>query len=131
YLNFGSNNNLICLGSADAGRWTTAANASEAVITEAETKGGAYIINTGSPFDDYGTATSVPSNAEVLLAFKFKNDVLLNGGNWSELPMNAFYNPRVWQAQGNVLTTNQLENYYKTDGTSQTWPAVGTVTTFS
>jgi hypothetical protein len=131
YLELGENNNLICLGSANANRWTTAANAAEAVIAEAEAGGGAYIINTGNPLDDYSTATSVPSNAEVLLAFKFKNDVLFDGGNWNNLPMNAFYNCRVWEAQGNVLTTNQLENYYKTDGTNQTWPNVSTTAAFS
>jgi hypothetical protein len=131
YLELGENNNLICLGSANANRWTTAANAAEAVIAEAEAGGGAYIINTGNPLDDYSTATSVPSNAEVLLAFKFKNDVLFDNGNWNNLPMNAFYNCRVWEAQGNVLTTNQLENYYKTDGANQTWPNVSTTAAFS
>jgi starch-binding outer membrane protein, SusD/RagB family len=131
YLELGENSNLLCLGSANANRWTIAANAAEAVITEAEAGGGAYIINTGNPLDDYSTATSVPSNAEVLLAFKFRNDVLFDAGNWNNLPMNAFYNCRVWEAQGNVLTTNQLENYYKTDGTNQTWPGVGTTVAFS
>jgi len=131
YLESGEKSNLICLGSADANRWTIAANAAEAVITEAEAGGGAYIINTGNPLDDYSTATSVPANAEVLLAFKFRNDVLFDAGNWNNLPMNAFYNCRVWEAQGNVLTTNQLENYYKTDGTNQTWPGVGTTVSFS
>jgi hypothetical protein len=131
YLDFGGNNNLICLGNADAGRWTTAAYAADALITEAETNGGLSIINTGNPLDDYGTATSVPSNNEVILAFKFKNDVLFDGGNWNNLPMNAFYNSRVWEAQGNVLTTNQLENYYKADGSNQSWPAVGSTVSFS
>jgi hypothetical protein len=131
YLAMGENNNLICLGNADASRWTTAANAAEALITEAETKGGVAIINTGNPLDDYGTATSVPSNAEVILAFKFKNDVLFDAGNWSNLPMNAFYNSRVWEAQGNVLTTGQLENYYKADGANQTWPDANTTAAFS
>lgn len=131
YLDLGANNNLICLGNADANRWTTAANAAEAVIAEAEAGGGAYIINTGNPLDDYSTATSVPSNPEVLLAFKFKNDVLFDGGNWNNLPMNAFYNCRVWEAQGNVLTTNLLEYYYKEDGASQTWPDAGTTATFA
>ncbi|MBN9381120.1 MAG: RagB/SusD family nutrient uptake outer membrane protein [Chitinophagaceae bacterium] len=131
YLDMGANNKLICLGSADAARWSTAAAASEAVITEAETNGGASIINTGNPLDDYGTATSLPSNPEVLLAYKFRNTTLFDGGNWNNLPMNAFYNTRVWEAQGNVLTTNYLANYYNADGTDQTWPAVGTVTPFS
>ena len=131
YLEMGANNNLICLGSADAGRWATAAAAADAVITEAETKGGIAIINTGNPLDDYGTATGVPANKEVILAFKFKNDVLFDGGNWNNLPMNAFYNCRVWEAQSNVLMTNHLESYYKADGSNQTWPAAGTVTAFS
>lgn len=131
YLDMGSNNNLICLGNADPTRWATAAAASEAVITEAETNGGNSIINTGNPLDDYGNATSLPSNPEVILAFKFRNTTLFDGGNWNNLPMNAFYNCRVWEAQGNVLTSNMLENYYKADGTNQTWPALDVVTPFS
>lgn len=131
YLDFGENNNLICLGSYDANRWNAAVAAAEAVITEAETNGGASIINTGNPLDDYGTATSVPGNPEVLLAYKFENTYSGAGDNWSELPMNAFYNPRFWQATANVLTTNHLENYYKADGSDQTWPGIGTVAPFS
>ena len=34
YLDLGANNNLICLGNADAGRWQTAVTAAEAVIKE-------------------------------------------------------------------------------------------------
>ncbi|HEY4789554.1 MAG TPA: RagB/SusD family nutrient uptake outer membrane protein [Bacteroidales bacterium] len=123
YLDFGSNNNLICLGNADPSRWNDAAAANDAVITEAETNGGAQIINTGSPLDDYGNATSTPGNPEVLLAFK--------GDNTSFATMNTFYNVHNWQAYGNMLTTNYLENYYKTDGTDQTWPNATTVTPFS
>ncbi|HWI93212.1 MAG TPA: RagB/SusD family nutrient uptake outer membrane protein [Flavisolibacter sp.] len=131
YLDLGSNNNLLCFGNVDANRWALAAAASEALITEAETNGGNTIINTGNPLDDYGNATSLPSNPEVILAFKFRNTTLFDGGNWNNLPMNAFYNCRVWEAQGNVLTTNMLENYYKADGTNQTWPTLDVVTAFS
>lgn len=131
YLDFGANNNLICLGNVDANRWQTAATAADALINEAEGAAGLEIINTGSPLDDYGTATSTPGNKEVILAYKFINTA---GGtdNWQELPMNAFYNPRYfWQAQCNVLTTGFLENYYKQDGTSQVWPVAGTSTPFN
>jgi hypothetical protein len=131
YLPMGSKNNLICFGSADATRWATAVAASEAEIKEAEANGGLHIINTGNPADDYGTATGVPGNAEIILAFKNINTTLFDAGNWNNLPMNAFYNTRVWEAQGNVLTTNQLQNYYKTDGTDQSWPVVGAVTAFT
>jgi hypothetical protein len=131
YLSLGASDNLICLGTVDATRWQTALTASEAEITEATTNGGLTIINTGNPAADYGTATGVPSNAEVILAWKNIDQTLFDPGNWNNLPMNAFYNTRVWEAQGNVLMTNQLDNYYKSDGTNQTWPAVGVVTPFT
>ncbi|WEK33573.1 MAG: RagB/SusD family nutrient uptake outer membrane protein [Candidatus Pseudobacter hemicellulosilyticus] len=130
YLAFPGHEDLICLGTHDASLWDAAMKAAEAVITEAETNGGHHILNTGNPLDDYGNATSLPANAEVLLAFKFINGTLFDSGNWNNLPMNAFYNSRVWEAQGNVLTTNHLENYYKADGTDQDWPATA-ATAFS
>ncbi|RFM32924.1 RagB/SusD family nutrient uptake outer membrane protein [Chitinophaga silvisoli] len=117
YLDLGANNNLICLGNADAGRWQTAVTAAEAVIKEAENNGGIKIINTGNPLDDYGTATSTPANAEIILAFKYDA-----GGS----SMNTFYNMHNWQAYGNGLTTSYLENYYKADGTDQVWPSSST-----
>lgn len=131
YLSLGANSNLICFGSADPTRWQTALAASEAEITEATTNGGLHIINTGNPADDYGTATGVPGNAEVILAWKNIDNTLFDAGNWNNLLMNAFYNDRVWEAQGNVLMTNQLANYYRADGTDQTWPATGQVEPFS
>lgn len=115
YLDFGANNGLICLGNSDPARWQQAALAAEAGIKEAELNGGAKIINTGNPLDDYGTATSMPSNAEVLLAFKSES------GN-----LNTFFNMHNWQAYGNGLTTNYLEFYYKADGTNQVWPTSST-----
>lgn len=115
YLDMGANNGLICLGNSDPARWQQAATAAEAGIQEAETNGAAKIINTGNPLDDYGTATSTPSNAEVLLAFKYQTG-----------SMNTFYNPHNWQAYGNGLTTNYLEFYYKADGGNQSWPTAST-----
>lgn len=132
YLDFGSGNNLICFGTYNANRWKLAADAADAVITEAETNGGHSIINTGNPLDDYGTATSTPGNKEVLLAFKFVNTYGGGGDGWSELPMNAFYNPRYhWQATANVLITNFLENYYTQTGTDQDWADLGEVRPFT
>lgn len=130
YLNIGENNNLICLGNYDANRWNIAATAAEAEITEAETNGGATIINTGNPIDDYGTATSVPGNSEVLLAYKPVNTTG-DGSGWNTWQMIAFYNPHFNEATANVLTTSHLEDYYKQDGSNQTWPGVGAVTAFS
>ncbi|MFT3855905.1 MAG: RagB/SusD family nutrient uptake outer membrane protein [Ilumatobacteraceae bacterium] len=130
YLDFGSNNNLICLGSADPGRWTTAAASAEAVISEAETNGGAHIINTGNPLADYGTATSTPGNAEVLLAFKYDygGSSSVGSAGWG---IGSFYDFHNWPAYGNMLTYNFATNYYKADGTDQTWPDLNVVTPFS
>jgi hypothetical protein len=127
YLDFGTNNSMICLGSFDAGLWERAKTASEAVITEAEGPGGLAIINTGNPLADYGTATSTPSNREVILAFK--QQVPSSGGAG---PYNIFNVTNYhYQANGAVLSSSMLENYYKADGTDQSWPAVGQTAPFS
>ncbi|RYZ29109.1 MAG: RagB/SusD family nutrient uptake outer membrane protein, partial [Sphingobacteriales bacterium] len=134
YLGFAGNNELICFGSADANRWNTAAAAAEALITEAETNGGAFIINTGNPIEDYGVATSRPGNAEVLLAFKLANTSGDNG-DWNTYPMTAWYYPRIngtnVAAAAFTCTYSHLINYYKQDGTEQTWPAQNVMTPFS
>jgi hypothetical protein len=134
YLNFGANNNLICFGSADQKRWDDAITANEAVITWAKANGYG-IINTGggvgipniNAFDDYGNATSTPSNKEVLLAYK-----LNEGGS----KFFRFYNPtrNLGSHTGNAerylidhygMLSNFLPNYYKKDGTNFTWPGIG------
>jgi len=132
YLNAGENNDLISLGGFDANRWNTAAAAAEAVITEAEGPGGAYIIeNMDTPLDNYGTATSTPNNAEVLLAYKFVNT---NGdwSGWNSWVMNAFYNPRFHnEATANVLTSSFARNYYTQTGTDQVFPGIDEIKPFS
>ncbi|MBO9151761.1 RagB/SusD family nutrient uptake outer membrane protein [Chitinophaga sp. GCM10012297] len=129
YLPTGGNDALICFGSLDNDRWNTAIAAHEAVITWA-TQAGYHMINTGGDvnvpnpeaFDDYGTATSVPGNAEVLLGFK-----LDEGGN----KFFKFYNSTRYSGNERYLTdnygmlTNFLENYYRADGTDQQWPGQG------
>jgi hypothetical protein len=129
YLNLGTNNNLICLGSANPALWQTALAASEAVIKEAEGSGGLHIINTGYPLDDYGNATSTPSNPEVILAFKQET-----GGGGGGGPYNIWcisWYAANYQSTGSVLSSSMLSNYYKADGTEQTWPALGQVAPFT
>lgn len=120
YMDLGAQNNLISFGGFDANRWRLALDASEAVIKEAEGSG-LGIINTGRPLADYGTATSTPSNKEIILAFK--QQVSSSGGQG---PYNI-YNIVNWhyQANGAVLASSMLENYYKADGTNQSWPKLG------
>ncbi|HRP56432.1 RagB/SusD family nutrient uptake outer membrane protein [Agriterribacter sp.] len=78
YLDFGENNKMISFGSQDNTRWDKAIAANEAVLSWAQANGYALIntggAGTGKPnpnaLNDYGTATSVPGNSEVLLACK-------------------------------------------------------------
>ncbi len=127
YLQLGANNALICFGNNDPQRWNVALEASEALIKEAEGAGGLRIINTGNPLADYGTATSTPSNREVILAFK--QQVPSSGGAG---PYNIFNVVNYhYQANGAVLSSSMLENYYKADGTEQSWPGVGQTAPFS
>lgn len=127
YLDFGAHNELICLGSNNPGLWNQALAASEAVIAEAEGPGALGIINTGNPLADYGTATSTPSNREVILAFK--QQVPSSGGAG---PYNIFNVVNYhYQANGSVLASSMLENYYKADGSNQSWPGVGEMQPFT
>ncbi|MFV0593992.1 MAG: RagB/SusD family nutrient uptake outer membrane protein [Draconibacterium sp.] len=107
YLSFGANNELISLGNEDAGLWQKAVDANLEVIDWANANGH-RIINTGDPFNDYGTAVATPNNAEVLLAFKSQSAV----GN---------YNPLTQGGGANAMSYLQLTQYYKQDGTNQAW----------
>lgn len=114
YLSF-SNNNLISYGNYDANRWTLAADASKKVI-DWSLANGYGIINTGHPFDDYGVATSKEDNKEILLAYK--GQVNQNGFTRYYLPTLGEFNA------GNGINFNVLPEFYKADGTNQTWPTL-------
>lgn len=136
YLDNGENNELICFGNESATRWDDAIQANEAVLSWANSNG-YELINTGGAIKgqpnpnalaDYGTATSTPSNREVLLAYK------CNSTNQYEWPgsaifyymnMSANWSNNRWDTDLVGLLTNFLELYYKNDGTEQDWPKVG------
>ncbi len=130
YLDFGQNNNMISFGNQDNNRWTQAIDANEAVLTWAKSNG-YELINTGgagagqpnpNAVDDYGTATSVSGNREVILAYKLDEDM-------SQICI--YYNPSEylsdskWETDQVGLLTNFLENYYTKDGTNPVWPKLG------
>lgn len=111
-----ASNDIICFGSADQSRWQDAVNSSKAVIDWALANG-YEIIDTDSPLDDYGTATSTPGNKEVLLAYKH------------EYSNSTFY--QLWNihsgymSERNGMSYNQLLQYYKEDGSEPDWPDIG------
>ncbi|MGI6520587.1 MAG: RagB/SusD family nutrient uptake outer membrane protein [Fermentimonas sp.] len=122
YLDLGENNDLICFGQHDMSRWDDAIKANEAVIKWAETSGTNYIINTGSPLDDYGTAVATPSNPEVLIAYKAQYS--------SDADGNKYY-PLGPSGGANAMSFNQLSQYSKADGTAQVWPNVDELLPYS
>ena len=132
YLDNGEHNDLICFGNADKERWKAAIDANEAVLAWAAANGVA-LLNTGgagagqpnpNAFDDYGKATSVPSNEELILAYKFDDT-----GGWD--PLVNFINTSRYQGNNRYDTdcsgvlTNHLEKYWAADGSEMSWPKVG------
>jgi len=123
YLDFGKNNNLICFGSADPNRWNDVINYTNDVLNWAS-QNNIYLINTGNPLADYGTATSTPSNAEILLAYHV--DINNNGsGNYLYYNTSNYWGAARYNNELIGLLRGHLTNYYKADGTNQSWPKAG------
>jgi len=133
YLDFGENNNLICFGTTDNNRWQTAIAANEAVLTWAATNG-CKLINTGgaaaglpnpNALSDYGDATSTPGNPEVILAYKYDEANQWNNYVSYYLNMSPYWTANRYDTDNVGLLSNFLSNYYKANGTNQSWPQVG------
>ncbi len=134
YLNSYANNNLICFGTYDPTRWQTAITANEAVLTWAAANGYS-LINTGggtgvpdlNALDDYGNATSTPGNAEMLLAYKNDNasSTSDNGTSGKWFNLSTYWTSDRFDTDLVGMLSNFISNYYKADGTDQTWPQVG------
>ena len=127
YLSFGVNNAFICFGNADQTRWQDAIDAAEAALAQARTEG-KEIINTGgagvgipnpNAIADYGTATSTPSNSELILSCHFDEDATGYYCNTSSYQPTGRYNSQYG------LTRNMFTTWYKADGTDQFWPKAG------
>ncbi len=98
---------LVCFGNQDINRWQKVVDANLATLNWA-LNNNYKIINTGKPFEDYGTAVATPSNDEIILAYKYQ------GGN-------GFYSPHDQAGGANSMIYRQLTQYRKEDGTEQTW----------
>ncbi len=105
------NPELLCYGNFDANRWQTAALANLEVITWAE-QNGHELLNTGDPFNDYGNATCLEDNAEVILATKWST----TNGDFRE-----HIRPRLAGIRGLSIPFNILHIFRKADGSDQVW----------
>ena len=135
YKYFGKNSNLICFGSADPSRWEDALQANLDVLEWAGFNN-YYLIkqapegtknNFTQAVEDYGKATSEPSNPEALLQYKINGyhsglfRLLLGAVNViSGAGEDAAYNNDLFG-----MTTNMLEKYWAEDGSEPGWPKVG------
>ena len=133
YLDNGENNNLICFGNEDKERWNDAIQANLAVLEWAAANG-VKIINTGgsagkpntNAFVDYATATSTPSNSEVILALKNNStDQSYSTGIFHYYNYSPYYSFDRFDTGESGLLSNHIKNYYKNDGTEMSWPALG------
>jgi len=120
YLNFGSNNNLICYGNFDKARWQLAADAAKAVLDWAPTAGCSLITNQGVD-KNYRYAWEHYDNSEIILAEKAQD----NSDYWA-LPFGNLMPPSMYGSWGGITPTlNFLKFYEKKDGTPQTWNPSG------
>ena len=130
YESLGANNNLICFGNTDPTRWNAVISATNTALTWA-LNNGYTLINTGgagvgapnpNALNDYGTATSTPSNPEMILADKYDGATspAIIYYNQSPYQTTSHYDSQLENVEGNFLP-----NWMKADGTEQSWPKVG------
>ena len=135
YLDFGKNNNLICFGNAEGSRWNDVINYTNDAIDWAS-QNNVYLINTGNAgvnapnpnaLADYGTATSTPSNNELLLAYHVDNTTQ-SAGYYAYYNTSNYWTSSRYNNELIGLLRGHLTNYYKADGTNQSWPKAGDAT---
>ena len=133
----GKNDSLICMGNYDVNRWDQVISATQDALDWANTNN-LGVLYAGTPQNivansntwlnvqnptalaDYGTATSTPSNSEIILAYHVDETGMGAYFNTSPYWTSARYNN-----QYSGLMRGYLTNYYKADGTEQSWPKAG------
>ena len=118
YMNFGANNNLICLGAYDIKRWETAAKFAEDAITYSESNGYA-LINTPNTDLNYTISYQYrPSqgNTEMMWAtMKISNPTM---SYWTPRGVSA---PFSGGFSSNLASLNLIEKYQNKDGSYVNW----------
>jgi len=123
YLDFGSNNNLICYGNYDVERWKKAAAAAKDVLDWAPLAG-CDLINDKGVDKNYKYSWEVYDNKEIILAEKSKASLGSYTWPWSAISPPTIYNGNAGQ-NGISPILNFVKKYEKKDGTPQTWDPVG------
>ncbi len=120
YLDFGANNNLICLGNTDQSRWQAAADAAKAVIDWAP-DGGIRLIDDQDPDKNYKYVWEVNDNAEIILANK-----IIGTRRATQYPYTGIFPTTIHTGNGGPsILFEFIKKYEKKDGTPQTWDMNG------
>ncbi len=117
YLDFGTNDSLICTGNYDAERWSTAAQYAKEAINYCEANGYA-IVNTPNKNINYTISYQYrpgEGNTEVMWA-SFDDQITNNGDH-------RWWRPRgdIGGFSANMPTLNFVKKFQKTDGTYPDW----------
>lgn len=107
----------------DRNRWKKAADANKSLLDWAKGVGAISLINTGNPYKDFSMATSREDNNEIILA----NKTIGNGSNGSDGFTRYYMSAKNIMDfnKGNAILFNGLIQFYKADGTDQSWPRLG------
>jgi hypothetical protein len=133
HISAGETDALVCFGEQDANRWNEAIATNEAVLAWAKNNG-FQLLNTGgtgvgqanpNAIDDYGTAVSLPGNAEIILAYKYDQTDMWDNNLAYYYNLSRYWQNNRWDTDQVGLLTNFLENYYLSDGTEAVWPKIG------
>lgn len=111
YMDFGDNNNLICMGNADPARWQTAARYAEEAIQYAESNGYA-IVNTPDVNINYTISYQYrpnQGNTEVMWATMMVTNPAMSWWNIRGTPFLSGFTT-------NMPTHNLVEKYQNRDG---------------
>lgn len=122
YMDFGSNNRLICFGNYDKNRWKIAMDAASEAITYCENNGYAIVSNMGIDRNYTIACCKRPKDGNSEIIFGTMNS-LYNANN-----TNARY---TWSFRGrqgggatNQPTQNAVEFYHNKDGSKVNWDQV-------
>lgn len=120
HLDFGENNNLICLGNYDPGRWQKAADAAKAVLDWAPAGGIALVTDQGVD-KNYKYAWETHDNPELILINKTSDARSRSRYPWLGILPSSIYGGY----GGTSPTHNFVSKFEKKDGTPQTWDPAG------
>jgi len=116
YVDFGTNNKLICFGNYDKNRWKLAKDAAKAAIDYCESNGYAIVNNQGITRNYQVACTKTPKDGNTEIMFGTFEDTD-NG----DMFYTWAFRGRNWGSAANAPTQNAVEFYSNTDGSKVNW----------